>query len=86
MTKPILEDIPVPEHRTQRLTIPDPNGGPDWVFTSIRSGCIRVQRGDFCSYIPVGRENMDCLLTFVDSHITRTLIQQNRADLPVLVA
>lgn len=46
-----VELIDVPEHQTRRLTIPAEGG--DWVFTWARTGCLRVQRGDFCAYVPV---------------------------------
>lgn len=67
----MLESVHVPEHTTERLTIPAEGG--DWVITSIRSGCIRIQRGDFCAYIPF--EGMADLAEFVDAHIRRYAIR-----------
>jgi hypothetical protein len=43
------EFLQVPAHTTTRLTINDEQG--EWVFTLVRTGCIRVQRGDFCAYL-----------------------------------
>lgn len=39
------ERVTVPEHTTERLTL----GG--WVFWRVRTGCIRVQRGDLTAYL-----------------------------------
>lgn len=44
-----MEFIQVPAHTTARLTVNDEQG--EWVFTQVRTGCIRVQRGDFCAYL-----------------------------------
>ena len=45
---PYVEEIEVPEHRARRLTLKNPDG--TWVLTQTRTGCIRVQRGDFTAY------------------------------------
>jgi hypothetical protein len=49
-----VERIPVPAHATDRMTVYDPNYplAPPWVFTFARTGCLRIQRGDFCAYLP----------------------------------
>lgn len=56
------ERIPVPAHETERLTLGGPGG--KWVFTWARTGCLRVQRGDFTAYIPV--EAIDVLRRFLE--------------------
>lgn len=40
-----LDAVEVPRHVTMRLTTPE-----GWVVTRVRTGCVRVQRGDFCAY------------------------------------
>lgn len=45
-----VELLDVPEHQTRRMTIDNPDG--KWVFTWARTGCLRVQRGDFTAYVP----------------------------------
>ena len=62
------EEVHVPEHTTARLTIPAEGG--DWIITSIRSGCLRIQRGDFCAYIPY--EGQAELLSFLGDHVQRS--------------
>ena len=44
-----VEHIEVPAHTTTRLTINDEQG--EWIITPIRTGCVRIQRGDFCAYL-----------------------------------
>lgn len=41
-----IEEIEVPAHSTQRLTTRE-----GWVFSRVRTGCVRVQKGDFCAYL-----------------------------------
>lgn len=40
------ETVHVEEHDTERLTLPS-----GWVFWRVKSGCIRVQKGDFTAYL-----------------------------------
>lgn len=40
------ERVLVPEHETVRLTTTE-----GWVFSRVRTGCVRVQKGDFCAYL-----------------------------------
>lgn len=68
---PRVESVHVPEHTTERLTIPAEGG--DWVVTSIRSGCLRIQRGDFCAYIPW--EGQADLIDFIGEHMLRYAIR-----------
>ena len=63
----ISEAIHVPEHTAYRLTILAEGG--DWVFTEVRTGCVRVQRGDFCAYIPV--HGLIVLRDFLNTHLRR---------------
>lgn len=64
----------VSEHQTFQLRIDGGTGlgmmhlgGPeDWVFTFARTGCLRVQRGDFCAYIAA--EALDALVDFIYKH------------------
>lgn len=58
-----VETIRVPEHETKRLTVRASGG--DWTFTFARTGCLRVQRGDFCAYVPV--EALPALHEFLGS-------------------
>jgi hypothetical protein len=58
--------ISVPAHATRRLTIHQ-EGKPDWVFTFARTGCLRVQRGDFTAYVPV--EELRTLGNFITSEV-----------------
>jgi predicted N-acetyltransferase YhbS len=44
----VIETVEVPAHTTQRLTTDD-----GWVLTHVRTGCVRVQRGDFTAYFDV---------------------------------
>jgi hypothetical protein len=47
----VVEVVEVPAHKTKRLTtFPDPGGIP-WTFSRVRTGCVRVQRGDFTAYL-----------------------------------
>lgn len=67
-----VEDVHVPDHTTRRMTITNEAGGVEWVLTSIRTGCIRVQRGDLCAYLPA--EDMLDILEFVAEHFKRTKV------------
>ena len=57
-----LELVDVPAHQTERLTVTDPTG--TWTFWRVRTGCIRVQRGDFTAYITP--EDALVLATFIE--------------------
>lgn len=50
LTATRVETLEVPAHTTNRLTVDAPGG--DWTFTYARTGCLRVQRGDFTAYVP----------------------------------
>ena len=75
-----VETVDVPEHQTPRLTIKGDRGlgmgafggqggsRSDWVFTFASTGCLRVQRGDFCAYVPV--EALDVLADFIKANST----------------
>jgi hypothetical protein len=70
------ELVDVPEHKTARLTIDGNAGfgsrdyaGSNWIFTFTRDGCLRVQRGDFCAYIPP--EALGPLVQFIEKHRDR---------------
>ena len=71
------EMVDVPEHSTARLTIDGDSGlgsmyysGKDWVFSFARTGCLRVNRGDFCAYVPP--EALGTLAAFIEKHRVRT--------------
>ena len=74
-----VEDVHVPDHTTRRMTITNEAGEVEWVLTSIRTGCIRVQRGDFCAYFPV--EGMLDILEFVTQHFIDTKVAREQHKL-----
>lgn len=41
-----IDTVEVPAHTTERLTTRE-----GWVISRVRTGCIRVQKGDFCAYL-----------------------------------
>lgn len=67
-----MEQVAVPEHRTKRLTLlPTRDLRPfdeGWTFTWARTGCLRVQRGDFTAYLT--HAQADALLSFLDFTIS----------------
>lgn len=51
----------VEEHDAEQLVCPESG----WTFTRVKTGCIRVQKGDFTAYL-VERE-ADALAEFIES-------------------
>lgn len=41
-----IEVVEVPAHQTERLTTRE-----GWVFSRVRTGCVRVQKGEFTAYL-----------------------------------
>lgn len=73
MTK--IEQISVPEHVTSRLTV------GEWTFTWARTGCLRVQKGDFTAYL----QNDDTLelMAFISQYRPTTIIPPSILDVGV---
>lgn len=42
----MIEEVTVPEHTTFKLTLES-----GWTFWKVRTGCVRVQKGDFTAYL-----------------------------------
>lgn len=53
------ETVAVEAHETERMVLPS-----GWTFWRVRTGCIRVQKGDFTAYLQ--QDEAEELAEFID--------------------